>query len=32
LPKSAPSGPVCSSCGSAVKPNAKFCSKCGNKI
>jgi hypothetical protein len=31
LPKSA-SGPVCSSCGSAVKSNAKFCPKCGNKI
>jgi len=31
LPKS-PSGSVCSACGSALKANAKFCSKCGNKI
>jgi hypothetical protein len=29
---SQPSGPVCSACGSALKVNAKFCSKCGNKI
>ncbi len=25
------SGPVCSACGSVLKANAKFCSKCGNK-
>lgn len=25
-------GPMCNSCGSAVKANAKFCPKCGNKI
>ncbi|TRZ79312.1 MAG: zinc ribbon domain-containing protein [Nitrosopumilales archaeon] len=25
-------GPTCNSCGSAVKANAKFCPKCGNKI
>src|SRR5579885_655070 len=25
-------GPVCSSCGSPVKPTSKFCTKCGNKI
>ncbi len=31
LPKSPSSGPVCSACGSALKANAKFCSKCGNK-
>ncbi len=32
LPQQSPSGPVCSACGSALKANAKFCSKCGNKI
>ena len=32
MPKQSVSGPVCSSCGSALKSNAKFCSKCGNKI
>src|SRR5438445_12829192 len=33
LPKHSPSGgPTCSSCGSLVKVNAKFCAKCGNKI
>ncbi len=32
LPKQSSSGPVCNSCGSALKANAKFCSKCGNKI
>ena len=31
LPQQSPSGPVCSACGSALKANAKFCSKCGNK-
>lgn len=25
-------GPTCSTCGSPIKINAKFCSKCGNKI
>ena len=33
LPKQSPSGgPTCSSCGSPVKVNARFCAKCGNKI
>ena len=32
LPKQSAGGPVCNSCGSALKSNAKFCSKCGNKI
>ena len=32
LPKQSAGGPVCNSCGSALKANAKFCSKCGNKI
>ena len=33
LPKQNPSGgPSCNSCGSPVKSNAKFCSKCGNKV
>ncbi len=32
MPKQISSGPVCNSCGSALKANAKFCSKCGNKI
>lgn len=32
LPKQSSSGPVCNSCGSTLKSNAKFCSKCGNKI
>ena len=33
LPKEpVPPGPVCSQCGSPVKPTAKFCTKCGNKI
>ncbi|MHB8601044.1 MAG: zinc ribbon domain-containing protein [Nitrosotalea sp.] len=32
LPKqSSTGGPVCNSCGSTLKANAKFCSKCGNK-
>ena len=29
---SAPSGNVCSSCGSELRPNAKFCTKCGAKV
>ena len=33
LPKqSTNSSPVCNSCGSTLKSNAKFCSKCGNKV
>jgi hypothetical protein len=32
MPKQNSSEPVCNSCGSALKSNAKFCSKCGNKI
>ena len=24
-------GPACASCGNALRPNAKFCTKCGNK-
>ena len=33
LPKQSPSGGLtCSSCGSFVKVNSKFCTKCGNKI
>ena len=33
LPKQSPSGSLtCSSCGSFVKVNSKFCTKCGNKI
>ncbi len=31
LPQQNPSGPVCNACGSALKANVKFCSKCGNK-
>ncbi len=25
-------GPVCNSCGSPIRPTAKFCTKCGNRI
>ena len=32
LPRQSSSGPTCSTCGSSVKVNAKFCAKCGNKI
>ena len=32
MPKQSAPSQTCSSCGSAVKANAKFCSKCGNKI
>ncbi|MFZ0842628.1 MAG: zinc-ribbon domain-containing protein [Nitrosotalea sp.] len=33
MPKQSSDGsPTCNSCGSAVKANAKFCPKCGNKI
>ena len=27
-----PSGNACSACGAELRPNAKFCTKCGNKI
>lgn len=30
--QSSSTGPSCNSCGTPVKSNAKFCSKCGNKI
>lgn len=30
--KSTSSGPSCSSCGAALRPNAKFCTKCGTKV
>ncbi|MGQ0795671.1 MAG: zinc-ribbon domain-containing protein [Nitrosopumilaceae archaeon] len=26
------SGPSCTSCGASIRPNAKFCTKCGNKL
>ena len=32
LPRASAAENMCSSCGSAVKANAKFCTKCGNKI
>ena len=25
-------GPSCTSCGASIRPNAKFCTKCGNKL
>ena len=25
-------GPTCKSCGGSIRPNAKFCTKCGNKV
>jgi len=25
-------GPTCTSCGASIRPNAKFCTKCGNKL
>ena len=25
-------GPICTSCGASIRPNAKFCTKCGNKL
>jgi len=25
-------GPSCTSCGASIKPNAKFCTSCGNKL
>ena len=31
IPRSS-SGKSCSSCGSELRPNAKFCTKCGNKV
>lgn len=32
LPSQSSSGKTCSSCGSSIKANAKFCTKCGNKV
>lgn len=32
MPRQNPSTNNCSSCGSPLRPNAKFCTKCGNKI
>ena len=32
MPKASTGENTCSSCGSVVKVNAKFCTKCGNKI
>jgi len=32
MPQSTTSSPSCSSCGATIRPNAKFCTKCGNKI
>lgn len=32
MPRQAPGENSCSSCGSPLKPNAKFCTKCGNKL
>ena len=32
MPRQSSSSPSCNSCGTPVKSNAKFCSKCGNKI
>jgi len=32
MPKPMTSGPSCPSCGTQLKPTAKFCTKCGNKI
>ncbi|MEK6877793.1 MAG: zinc-ribbon domain-containing protein, partial [Thermoproteota archaeon] len=25
-------GPSCTSCGASIRPNAKFCTKCGSKL
>jgi len=30
--QSTSSGPSCSSCGAGLRPNAKFCTKCGTKV
>lgn len=32
MPRRTASGSTCTSCGSALRPNAKFCTKCGSKI
>jgi hypothetical protein len=32
MPRQTPSENSCSSCGSPLRPNAKFCTKCGNKL
>ena len=32
MPRQTSSNNGCSSCGSPLKPNAKFCTKCGNKL
>jgi len=32
IPRSTSSGSNCPSCGSGLRPNAKFCTKCGTKI
>ena len=32
MPTTKTVGPACSSCGSPVRPNTKFCTKCGNKL
>ena len=31
LPRSS-GGPSCTSCGNTLRPDAKFCTKCGNKV
>jgi predicted amidophosphoribosyltransferase len=32
LPRQTSSTDGCSSCGSPLRPNTKFCTKCGNKV
>ena len=32
ISKSTGTGPSCSSCGAGLRPNAKFCTKCGTKV
>jgi len=32
MPKQTGSSNACTSCGSPLRPNAKFCTKCGNKL
>jgi len=32
MPRRTASGNGCSNCGSALRPNAKFCAKCGTKV
>ncbi|MGD8707255.1 MAG: zinc-ribbon domain-containing protein [Nitrosopumilaceae archaeon] len=32
MPRQTPNENSCSSCGSPLRPNAKFCTKCGNKL